>query len=471
MQRLVDTLQDNAARANLVQELRALIAVQRNIPAPRPAGIALLGQLSQQIDAFTGEILAGAAIIVDAPRLVGWAREQISDAAARQRWIEAAYAFVLVFGLAGAAEWALRWMLARARPKFPVRRRDTHAVRGLFALLGLVLDLVPILVFAAIAYSAVSMALDPLTATRITLSVLVDATVEARLILCLARAMLLPADDGALFVPIDAETRNYLYIWVKRFTFWGIYGYAVPEAAWWLGIPGALYTLLLKLAGLVLALLAAVFLLQNQAPIAAWIAGDGNSASGWGRIRRTIAEIWPLLAIFYIVGIYAIYALHIEGGFLYVLRATVMSIVVIIAARLVVHSIQQPEPARLCRLAAAQGEISDIGAARQPLYPDPDRARQRHRLYPGRADRAAGLGCAGVRLVRLRLRPAGRRAAADDRPGDAGRTRRVGGLRIGDRALSEPNRRQPAAAAHPHPHPAALAAHRDAVAARGPRFG
>ena len=339
LQRLVDTLQDNAARANLVQELRALIAVQRNIPAPRPAGIALLGQLSQQIDAFTGEILAGAAIIVDAPRLVGWAREQISDAAARQRWIEAAYAFVLVFGLAGAAEWALRWMLARARPKFPVRRRDTHAVRGLFALLGLVLDLVPILVFAAIAYSAVSMALDPLTATRITLSVLVDATVEARLILCLARAMLLPADDGALFVPIDAETRNYLYIWVKRFTFWGIYGYAVPEAAWWLGIPGALYTLLLKLAGLVLALLAAVFLLQNQAPIAAWIAGDGNSASGWSRIRRTIAEIWPLLAIFYIVGIYAIYALHIEGGFLYVLRATVMSIVVIIAARLVVHSI------------------------------------------------------------------------------------------------------------------------------------
>ncbi len=73
------------------------------------------------------------------------------------------------------------------------------------------------------------MALDPLTATRITLSVLVDATVEARLILCLTRAILLPADDGALFVPIDAETRNYLYIWVKRFTFWGIYGYAVPR--------------------------------------------------------------------------------------------------------------------------------------------------------------------------------------------------------------------------------------------------
>ncbi len=338
LQRLVDTLQDNTERAKLVAELRALIAAQRRTPAEKPEGVALFGRLSQQIDAFTGEILAGAAIVVDAPRLVRWAREQISNAAARQRWIDAGYALVLVFGIAGAAEWTLRWMLARARPKFPVRRRDTRALRALFALLGLVLDLVPLLVFAALAYGAVSMALDPLTPTRVTLSVLVYATVEARLILCLARALLVPADEGALFLPIDAETRNYLYIWVKRFTFWGIYGYAVPEAAWWLGIPGAIYTLLLKIVGLVLALLAVIFLLQNRAAIANWIAGNGATASGWGRIRRALGEIWPLLAVFYIVGIYAIYALHIEGGFVYVLRATVLSVVVIVAARLLGRS-------------------------------------------------------------------------------------------------------------------------------------
>jgi len=48
----------------------------------------------------------------------------------------------------------------------------------LFALLGLVLDLLPILVFAGCAYAALSMVVDPLTRTRITLSVLVNATVE-----------------------------------------------------------------------------------------------------------------------------------------------------------------------------------------------------------------------------------------------------------------------------------------------------
>jgi moderate conductance mechanosensitive channel len=209
----------------------------------------------------------------------------------------------------------------------------------LFALLGLVLDVLPILVFAVVAYTTLAMALDPLTRSRITLSVLLNATIEVRLVLCIVRAMLLPADTGVVFVPIDAETRNYLYIWIRRFTCWAIFGYAVPEAAWWLGAPGAIYALMLNVAGLVLALLGIIFVLQNRAPIARWIAGVQAATSGWGRIRRTLAEIWPVLAVLYISGIYLIYALRIEGGFLYVARATVLSLVVIVAAQLVAHFI------------------------------------------------------------------------------------------------------------------------------------
>src|SRR5215472_13955405 len=135
LQRLGDTLQDEGARQKLLAQLQALIAAQRHIEAKKPEGMALLGRLSHQIDAFTSELLAGAAIIVDAPRLIHWAREQVLDPAARRRWAEAATAFILVFGAAAAAEWVLRWLIARARPAFPVRRRDTRAIRALFALL------------------------------------------------------------------------------------------------------------------------------------------------------------------------------------------------------------------------------------------------------------------------------------------------------------------------------------------------
>src|SRR5205807_6250632 len=138
-------------------------------------------------DALTGEILAGVAVIVDAPRLYGWTRRQIADLEARGLWIEAASAFILVFGTAFIAEWILRLVLARLVPRLPARRSDTRPVRASFALLGLVLDLLPILVFTTIAYTASSLVLEPFTRSRITLSVLVSATVEARLILCVAR--------------------------------------------------------------------------------------------------------------------------------------------------------------------------------------------------------------------------------------------------------------------------------------------
>ena len=161
LERLVHTLQDDAARTRLVEQLRALIAVQRGAEAEKPAAAALFGQLSQQIDAFSGEILAGVAMVLDAPRLIGWAREQISDTAARRLWGEAALAFGLIFGFAVIAEWIVRWTLSRLSLRLPARRRDTRFIRACFALLGLVLDLLPILVFAGTAFAALSIALRP----------------------------------------------------------------------------------------------------------------------------------------------------------------------------------------------------------------------------------------------------------------------------------------------------------------------
>jgi small conductance mechanosensitive channel len=232
--------------------------------------------------------------------------------------------------------------MARLLPRLPVRRSDTRLVRVSFALLGLILAALPIAAFAVAAYAVLPAITEPLTHSRITLTVLVNATVEARFLLCIVKWVLLPADSGTVFLPIAPETRNYVYIWVRRFTFWGIFGYALPEAAWWLGIPGALYALLLKTVGLVLAVLAIIFILQNRMTVAAWIAGEPKAASsGWSRVRRTLGETWHLLAILYITGAYLIYALHMEGGFTYVLRATLLSLILIIAARLLVSLVQR----------------------------------------------------------------------------------------------------------------------------------
>src|SRR5205807_1693226 len=105
---------------------------------------------------------------------------------------------------------------------------------------------------------------------------------------------------------------------------------------------GGLYALMLKIVGLVVAVLALVFILQNRGWVGRWIAGEAPPESGgWMRVRRRLGESWHVMVILYIVGIYLVYALRIEGGSGYILRATVISLVVIAGARLLVRFVVQ----------------------------------------------------------------------------------------------------------------------------------
>jgi small-conductance mechanosensitive channel len=342
LEQLVETLRDDKARAALVTQLQALIAAQRTIAAETPEPADFLAGLSQRINALMEEVLAGVAVIVDAPRLVAWGRAQIANEAARARWIEVTLAFAIVFGLAFAAEWLVRWLFARLLRRAP---SADHAGRGIQALrtgIAILVEVLPIAVFAVTALVALAMTVPPFTMARFALSILVEATITARLILAVGKSVLVPALGAPVLVPASEETRNYLLIWLRRFTDWTVFGYAVAAAAWWLGIPGGLYALMLKIVGLVVAILALVFILQNRVWVSRWITGEAPmEGGGWTRVRRRLGESWHFLAILYIVGIYLVYALRIEGGSGYILRATVLSLVVLAGARLLVRFVEQ----------------------------------------------------------------------------------------------------------------------------------
>lgn len=344
LQRLVNSLENEQDRARLVQQLRALIAAERNSgptqepPQSQPTGF--FGRLPAELDAISGEILATAAAIVDAPRLIGWVEEQASDAQARARWLEVLWHLALVFGLAVLAEAMVRAILARPRAAFGNRSSAHGLVRVALRLLRTVIELLPLLAFAAVAYSVL-----PLThariETRLVAEVIIRASVFARALLAVSRGLLL--SSGAPFALFGAseETRTYLYVWTRRFVAWAVYGYAVAEAAWWLGMPGGIYTTLLKSVGLVLAALAIIFVLQNRQSLGGVIrgkpAGPEASGSGWRVLRYRLADTWHVLAIVYIVGIYAVYALRIPGGFAFLLRATVLSVVLVVGAGILVR--------------------------------------------------------------------------------------------------------------------------------------
>ena len=170
LEQLVQTLKDDKERHTFVAQLEALIAAQRaaTVNAVEPEDV--VSVLSRRINALGEEVFAGVAVLVDAPFLLAWAKGQVSDQATRTRWIEVAYSLVIVFGTGLAAEWIVRRLLARVLPRAPVPSRKHIAVRVLLVLGGLVLEALPVAVFAGVALASLAMTIPPFTMARYALS-------------------------------------------------------------------------------------------------------------------------------------------------------------------------------------------------------------------------------------------------------------------------------------------------------------
>jgi small conductance mechanosensitive channel len=352
LERLVSALQDDAQRARLVEQLKGLIAAQRGAEVTEPAAPAtLLEEISARIDALSGEVVAAAAVIVDAPRLVAWVEYQVREPETRGFWLEVFLKLGVIFGFALFAEWALRTLLRQPRRRLATGVAEHVVWRIVLMVVRGLLDALPILAFAGIAYVVLPLT-SPRFGTERVATTLVGAYVTTRIIAALARIVLLPRQSAGLFAYWSEETRFYLFVWIKRFTYVAVYAYAIAAGAWWLGIPGGIYALFLKAAALVLATLAIIFVLQNRAAVADWLRGralddgdagaaGGGEASSWRVVRARLADTWHILAILYIVGIFLVDVLRIEGGFVFVLRATLLTIALFFAARFAVSLVRR----------------------------------------------------------------------------------------------------------------------------------
>jgi small conductance mechanosensitive channel len=223
--------------------------------------------------------------------------------------------------------------------------------------------LIPIAAFAVVAYVALP-ATDPQPVTRLVVISLINAIVLERSIAVVARIILLPRP--ARLLPLAEETASYLYVWTTWLSATIIYGGFLVQAAGLLGVPPASADLLLRVLGLIVALLLVVLVLQNRAAGAQWVRGrrEGGAIGG---LRHRLADIWHVLAIFYILLTYAIWALEINGGFIYLLRVTLLSAAVLGMLRLAVVAVRFLV-ARAFRLGAELKQRSPFLEARANRY-------------------------------------------------------------------------------------------------------
>jgi len=311
---LVRTLKDDGRRDALVRELEALAAARRAAAGPTPAEeTGLVGSMAARAAALGDQLVETAAMIGALPTLLPWAERQIDSPAARERWLLALATIVGVLAVGAAAEVLARRLLAGARRRLAERAAGSVLSRALMRLAAVLVDLAPVAAFYVVAQVLLPV-FQAHPAAILATRMLVEASVVTRVILVLARGVLAPG-----------ESAHYAYIWVRRIAGVAVYGWYAAAAAGALGLPAAGVAVLLKLVGLVLVAQAVMLILQLRQPVRERLSGSGPLAR--------LADVWHVLAIVYVASVYAVWAFRADVGFGFLLRATVATAALVLAAR------------------------------------------------------------------------------------------------------------------------------------------
>jgi len=355
---LLATLQDPVARDRLVAQLQALIALRGHAapegqPAkpPGPAaengaapGVEAIQATSGQIRRMGDALVAGVSVLLDLPTLVNWTDRQLGDEATRMSWVLTALKLAGVLAAALAAEILARFLLRRTRRSVGDREDASYWIR-LWLLLGrAVIDLLQIAAFGVAAYLVLPV-INPGDFPRALALAFVNANVIVRASLVVARALLAPEGSSLPLLRMPAETAGYWYVWFRRLIGLAVYGYAFAAAALIAGLPLAGYEVVVKALGFALAALLIILIFQNRSAVAAWIRGSEagepsrrRPSPGLRVLRARLADVWHLLAVLYVVGFYGVWAAQIPGGFEFIARASVISILVVVAGKALLAS-------------------------------------------------------------------------------------------------------------------------------------
>ena len=328
---LVETLRDHTEREKLIAQLEVLLETQGARSTDTPSaeidsvGATALAFLSRKVETLNALAGEAARSIANVPALAADVATQASDPEVRARWLEAAFKLIVVVSIGFVAEWLVMRLLSGHRFHRGDQNDDADGSQAIRLVERTLMDLAPVVAFAVAGYAALAV-VGPPSQARVIALVIINANVIVRAVTVLARMVLRPRFAAFRFVDLTDENANYLFFWVRRLTAVSVYGFFIAEALPLLGIAQGVQAIAQRLIGLVVASMVVVLVLQNRQPVRRWVSGAA-SVSGWRRIRRSFAEVWHFVAIAYVTAVYAVWATGIPGGFEYLIRATVVTLI------------------------------------------------------------------------------------------------------------------------------------------------
>lgn len=333
LESLVRTLEDPTERERFVGQLRTIIEAQRAVEADAPAVRApgLIGEITRGINEFVAGLGTVSAQVVDVGRLWDWLRLQVVEEPRRAYWTDVLGVVLLVLAAGTVAYYLVRWLTRRRRlltsrlePETLGGRATALTVRALF-------ELLPVVAFALGALGAI-IALRPGGEAQAIAVAITQATIVVQTLLVLARAAFTPFAPNLRLFRIADETAAYLYVWFRRFAYPVAYAWVLFADGTFVRVPPFVLEGIERMLGLIVAVLAIVFLLQNRHTIGATIRGqrEEGARTAVSVFRSFAANIWHIVAVLYVLGTFLIWALEIPGGFTVLARGAIVTLVLLV---------------------------------------------------------------------------------------------------------------------------------------------
>jgi moderate conductance mechanosensitive channel len=336
LEALVSTLENADERAVFLDNLKALIQAQNGLQGDgtaanqKTSSLDVMGRINAGIgglDSSLGSLLDD---FRDGGGMAEWFDQHVADPQRADDWLDGLWQLAVIAAAGVAAAWALGRVLRGQVARMEVDAPAPWVNRLGMTVLRCVMLLVPVAGMAGGAYAA--MAVLPLGGVVAAIATpLVLAAVAAQSLLVVARCFYAPMLDQMRLLPLTGHQAAYLYVWTARFIVVAVYGAGLTEVAQGLGVPDSAHGLATRMVGLALVLMVFVFVLQVRRSVGIWIR-EHPEQGGAQMLRNRIADIWHILAMLMVVAIYVVWALEVEGGFSFLVRGSVISVVTLFVA-------------------------------------------------------------------------------------------------------------------------------------------
>ena len=212
--------------------------------------------------------------------------------------------------------------------------RALGTLRRLPYLLGrLLLDLLPVAVLAAVTGLLGGTRLGQPATTGLVVRAVVTAYVLCRTVLAVTGFLVAPAAPRLRLLHVSDHAAAFLVRWTRRITITAVSTYTVTEVAVMFGLYNTARDALLKLFALLFHGLIVVAILQAQAPVAARIRAI-RARGVWAVLLSRLASVWHLIAIFYVVALWVIWAVELRNGYTRLVLFFLVTSGVLIGSRL-----------------------------------------------------------------------------------------------------------------------------------------